>query len=168
MFLTNEEVREIGIIFRTFDADGSGNIEVAELKNAMKALGMNKSKEELKEIMENADKDGSGDIDLQEFKVLMADMMKKRPIKDELKKVFRIYDDDDNGFIEFDNLRTVADTLAEEAEDGPTVPIDDDSVRNMILVADRKGKGVVDLDDFLYVMEEAGLFDEAKEAELKA
>ena len=76
MYLTDEELKEIAIIFRTFDADNSGNIEVAELKNAMKALGMNKSKEELKEIMENADKDGSGDIDLQEFKVLMAGMIK--------------------------------------------------------------------------------------------
>ena len=62
--LTKEEVREIEIIFNTFDADNSGNIEISELKNAMKALGMNKSKEELKEIMEKADKDGSGDIDL--------------------------------------------------------------------------------------------------------
>ena len=82
--------------------------------------------------------------------------------------MFRIYDDDDNGFIEFNNLRHVADTLADEAEDGPTNPIDDDSVRNMILIADRKGKGVVDLDDFLFVMEEAGLFNEEREAELKA
>lgn len=64
VFLTKEEVREIEIIFNTFDADNSGNIEISELKNAMKALGMNKSKEELKEIMEKADKDGSGDIDL--------------------------------------------------------------------------------------------------------
>ena len=76
VWLTNEEVKEMELIFRTFDADNSNNIEVAELKNAMKALGMNKSKEELKVIMENADKDGSGDIDLQEFKVLMADMIK--------------------------------------------------------------------------------------------
>ena len=48
VMLTDEEVREIEIIFRTFDADNSGNIELSELKNAMKALGMNKSKEELK------------------------------------------------------------------------------------------------------------------------
>ena len=81
--------------------------------------------------------------------------------------MFRIYDDDDNGFIEFDNLRNVADALAEEAEQGPTTPIDDEDVRNMILIADRKGKGVVDMEDFLFVMESAGLFDAEYEAELK-
>ena len=81
--------------------------------------------------------------------------------------MFRIYDDDDNGFIEFDNLRNVADTLAAEAEGGPTAPIGDEDVRNMILIADRKGKGVVDMEDFLFVMESAGLFDAEKEAELK-
>ena len=29
-------------------------------------------------------------------------------------KVFRIYDDDDNGWIEYENLRNVADTLYKE------------------------------------------------------
>lgn len=96
----------------------------------------------------------------------MADMIKQRPIKDELTKVFRIYDDDDNGFIDFENLRNVADNLAEE-EENRAGPIDDEDVRNMILIADRKGKGVVDMEDFLYVMEEAGLFNSKQEEELK-
>lgn len=38
--LTKEEVREIKIIFKTFDKDGSGGIETGELKDAMKALGL--------------------------------------------------------------------------------------------------------------------------------
>ena len=101
--------------------------------------------------MDVADKDGSGDINLVEFKTLMAGMIKERPVKDELTKVFRIYDDDDNGFIEFVNLRNVADTLAEEAET-PMRPIDDEDVRNMILIADRKGRGVVDMEDFMHLM----------------
>ena len=109
VWLTKEEVREIKIIFETFDKDGSGGIEVGELKDAMKALGLNRTKEEIKEVMEKADRDGSGSIEIDEFKELMAGMIKERSIKDELTKVFRIYDDDDNGFIEFANLRTVAD-----------------------------------------------------------
>ena len=68
IFLTKEEVREIEIIFRTFDKDGSGGIEVGELKDAMKALGLNKSKEEVQKVMDKADKDGSGSIEIDEFK----------------------------------------------------------------------------------------------------
>ena len=61
--------------------------------------------------MEIADKDGSGSIEIDEFKELMAGMIKERQVKDELTKVFRIYDDDDNGWIDFDNLRSVAAAL---------------------------------------------------------
>ena len=42
--LTPEQVKEIEIIFETFDKDKSGGIEVMELKDAMKALGLNKTK----------------------------------------------------------------------------------------------------------------------------
>ena len=157
--LTKEEVREINAIFQTFDKDGSGGIEVGELKDAMKALGLNKTKAEIKEVMEKADRDGSGSIEIDEFKELMAGMIKDRKVTDELKKVFRIYDDDDNGFIEFANLRNVADAVA--IEEGKE-PIPDEDVRNMIEIADRKNRGTVDEEDFLHVMYLAGLIQDDK------
>ena len=67
VWLTKEEVREIHVIFKTFDKDESGSIEVGELRDAMKALGLNKTKDEIKEVMEKADKDGSGTIEPDEF-----------------------------------------------------------------------------------------------------
>ena len=76
--LTKEEVREIQYIFKTFDKDGSGGIEVGELKDAMKALGLNKTRDEIKSVMEKADRDGSGSIEIDEFKELMAGMIKER------------------------------------------------------------------------------------------
>ena len=42
--LTKEEVDEIETTFHMFDKDGSQNIDVYELKDAMKALGLNKTK----------------------------------------------------------------------------------------------------------------------------
>ena len=111
--------------------------------------------------MEVADRDGSGQIDIDEFKGLMASMIKDRQVKDELRKVFRIYDDDDNGWIEYANLRTVADALAQEEK---KQPIPNEDVRNMIEIADRKKCGKVDLEDFLHIMECAGLFDETADS----
>ena len=55
-----------------------------ELKDAMKALGLNKTKAEVELIMEKADKDGSKSIEIDEFKSLMAVMIKERNITDEL------------------------------------------------------------------------------------
>ena len=65
-----------------------------ELKDAMKALGLNKTKAEVELIMEKADKDGSKSIEIDEFKSLMAVMIKERNIKDELNRVYKQYDDD--------------------------------------------------------------------------
>ena len=43
--LTKEEVEEIHTTFHLFDKDGNEEIDVKELKDAMKALGLNKTKE---------------------------------------------------------------------------------------------------------------------------
>ena len=47
------------------------------------------------------------------------------------------------------------------------MPIDDIDVRNMIEIADRKNKGVVDIEDFMYVMECAGLLTDDKDKAVK-
>ena len=66
-----------------------------------------------------------------------------------------MYDDDDTGIIEFFNLRKVADEMAKELKEDP---ITDSEVKNMIKMADSKYDGTrVDLDDFMRVMEMAGL-----------
>ena len=138
-----------------FDKDGNQNIDVYELKDAMKALGLNRTKADIAKIMEMADKDGSGTIELDEFKSLMAGMIKDRPVQAELSKAFKMYDDDDNGHIEFINLRKVADEMAKELKESP---ITDNEVKCMIKMADRKNEGTrVDLEDFMFVMEMAGL-----------
>jgi calcium-binding protein CML len=54
--------------------------------------------------MLKVDKDGSGNIDKDEFTALMAEQIESRNQEKELRKVFRIYDDDDNGLISANNL----------------------------------------------------------------
>ena len=71
--LTQEEVDEIKEAFSLFDKDQSGNIDVLELKDAMKALGIYMNKDQSKEMMDKADKDGSGTIEMDEFMALMAE-----------------------------------------------------------------------------------------------
>ena len=71
--LTEEQKDEIDHAFLLFDKDGSGAIDVNELKDAMKALGIFIKKEELRILMNKVDKDGSGEIDQFEFAALMAE-----------------------------------------------------------------------------------------------
>lgn len=71
--LTEEQKEEIDNAFLLFDKDKSGSIDVNELKDAMKALGIFLKKEEVKQKMTKVDKDGSGAIDREEFMSLMAE-----------------------------------------------------------------------------------------------
>ena len=71
--LTREQVDEIRSAFELFDKDNSGNIDINELRDAMKALGIYLKKEEVKTMMKQVDRDGSGSIELDEFMALMAE-----------------------------------------------------------------------------------------------
>ena len=73
--LTEEQKEEIDNAFLIFDKDKSGSIDVGELKDAMKALGVFLKKEEVKKTMTKVDKDGSGAIDKDEFMALMAEQI---------------------------------------------------------------------------------------------
>ena len=58
--LTDMQKEEIHTAFLLFDKDKSGTIDLGELRDAMKALGLFFSKLEVYQIMERIDKDGSG------------------------------------------------------------------------------------------------------------
>ena len=73
--LTEEQKEEIDNAFELFDKDNSGSIEVNELKDALKALGIYLKKEEVKAKMQKVDKDGSGSIERDEFLCLMAEQI---------------------------------------------------------------------------------------------
>ena len=59
-------------------------------------------------MMRKVDTDGSGSIEFEEFLALMADKIHERNPEEELRKAFRIYDEDDSGKITLPNLRKVA------------------------------------------------------------
>ena len=136
-----------------FDKDQSNNIETEELKDAMRALGVQLNKEDLKTLMEKADKDGSGAIDFEEFLALMVQRIQYQNPKLEISKAFRMYDDDEGGTIDFNNLRKVATDLEEDTY------IDDEEIEKMIKLADTKGAGSVDFEDFMAIMRKGKLFE---------
>ena len=74
----------------------------------MKALGVYLTKEKVKAMMKQVDTDGSGTVEFEEFKNLMKAKIKDRDSEEELRRAFRIYDEDDTGKIEFDDLWRVS------------------------------------------------------------
>jgi Ca2+-binding EF-hand superfamily protein len=64
-----------------------------------------------------------------------------------------MYDDDEGGTIDFNNLRKVATDLEEDTY------IDDEEIEKMIKLADTKGAGSVDFEDFMAIMRKGKLFE---------
>merc|ERR1712086_1155019 len=65
--LSEEQLDEVREAFGLFDADASGEIDVRELKAAMRSLGFEVKNEELKKMVSDIDGDGNGTIDFAEL-----------------------------------------------------------------------------------------------------
>ncbi|TFK16149.1 Centrin-2 [Platysternon megacephalum] len=148
--LTEEQKQEIREAFDLFDTDGSGSIDVKELKVAMRALGFEPKKEEVKKMIADIDKEGSGTIDFEDFLAMMTQKMNEKDSKEEILKAFRLFDDDGTGKISFKNLKRVAKELGEN--------LTDEELQEMIDEADRDGDGEVNEQEFLRIMKKTSLY----------
>merc|ERR1719460_851019 len=115
--LSEDQVEEIREAFNLFDADQSGAIDIRELKAAMRALGFEIKKEELKKMIADIDNDGNGDIDFAEFLEMMTGKMGEKDSREDIEKVFKLFDDDNTGKISLRNLRRVAQELGENIDE---------------------------------------------------
>jgi hypothetical protein len=61
--------------------------------------------------------DGSGTIDFEEFLQMMTSKMGERDSNEEIMKAFKLFDDDNTGFITLKNLKRVAKELGENLTD---------------------------------------------------
>merc|ERR1711868_95837 len=136
--LTEEQMDEIREAFNLFDGDQSGAIDVRELKAAMRALGFEVKNEELKKMVSDVDNDGNGTIEFAEFLEMMTGKMGEKDSREDIEKVFKLFDDDSTNKISFRNLARVAEELGEN--------IDDEELQDMINQADRDGDGEINLD----------------------
>ena len=94
-------------------------------------------------MMAKIDNDNNGFIDEDEFRVLMTEKIKERNQEEELRKAFRIYDQDDTGLIEFYDLRRVADELSEGKKESEY--IDNEVIYGMIYEACGDRNGTINL-----------------------
>ena len=146
--LSEEQIEEIREAFNLFDTDHSGSIDYRELKAAMRALGFEVKKEELRKMITDIDADGSGHIEFPEFLEMMTGKMGEKDTKEEILKVFKLFDDDSTGKISFKNLKRVAKELGEN--------MTEEELQDMIDQADRDGDGEINPDEFYRIMKKRG------------
>ena len=86
--LTEEQKQEIKEAFDLFDTEGRNEIDAKELKVAMRALGFEPKKEEVRKILQDIDKNGEGVIRFEDFAEIMTVKMLERDPVEEMKKAF--------------------------------------------------------------------------------
>ncbi|XP_046772926.1 centrin-1 isoform X6 [Gallus gallus] len=147
-----------------FDPDGSGLMDVEDLKITMRALGCEVRKAEMKRIISEVDQNGSGKINFESFLRVMTQKMVCEPSwsqrlkflllnftmqaepfsKEEILKGFKLFDYDGTGKISFEKLKLVAGEVEED--------ITDEELQEMIDEADVDGDGEVDPEEFLRIL----------------
>ena len=95
-------------------------------------------------MISDLDADGSGAIDFDEFLDMMTARLSDKDTKEDINKVFRLFDDDKTGTINLKNLKRVAKELGET--------MTDEELMEMIERADSAGTGQVAPEDFYNIM----------------
>lgn len=142
--LTEDEILEIKEAFDLFDTDGGGSIDPKELKAAMTSLGFEAKNQTIYQMISDLDADGSGTIEFPEFLNMMTARMSDKDSRDDIEKVFKLFDDEKLNHITIKNLRRVAKELGET--------MDDNELLEMIERADSDGDGIVTFEDFYNIM----------------
>lgn len=148
--LTEAQKLDIKEAFDLFDTEGVGKIDTKELKVAMRALGFEPKKEEIKKMIADIDPEGTGKLSYDDFLCLMSAKMAEKDSKEEILKAFRLFDDDETGRISFKNLKRVAKELGEN--------LTDEELHEMIEEADQDGDGEINQEEFLRIMKKTSLY----------
>ena len=116
-----------------FDKNGDQKISEKELSEAMNYLGLKATANEVKMMIQGVDKNCNGYVDYDEFIQMMTQASVKPASDDEeIKKTFKIFDIDGNGYISAEEIKLTMINLGEN--------LTDEEVSNMIRTADKNGE----------------------------
>ena len=145
--LSEEQRQEIREAFELFDSDKNGLLDAHEVKVAMRALGFELKKEEVLRLMEECptrDRQNMLYLDLPSFTEIMSEKFAQRDPRQEMKKAFQLFDEENRGKISLKTLRRVAKELGET--------MSDDELQAMIDEFDKDQDGEINEEEFLAIM----------------
>ncbi|KAL6191377.1 hypothetical protein ACLB2K_037768 [Fragaria x ananassa] len=144
---------ELKRVFQMFDRNGDGRISKEELSHSLENLGIFIPDQELFNMINKIDVDGDGCVDIDEFGELYQFIMDERDDEDDMKEAFGVFDQNGDGFITVDELRTVLSSLG--LKQGRSM---EDCTR-MITKVDVDGDGMVNYNEFRQLMKGGGFGD---------
>ncbi|KAM3878055.1 troponin C, slow skeletal and cardiac muscles-like [Diretmus argenteus] len=140
--LTEEQKNEFRAAFDIFVQDAEdGCISTKELGKVMRMLGQKPTPIELQEMIKEVDEDGNGTVDFDEFLGLMVRCMKddtKGKTEEELADLFRMFDKNQDGYIDVDELKNMLESTGER--------ITKDDIDELMKDGDKNNDGKIDYD----------------------
>jgi Ca2+-binding EF-hand superfamily protein len=121
--LAAEDYDELVNTFKVFDEDNSGTIDPVEINKVLEELGLDRRNPFVLNLI-NGLKDKNKPIGLEEFIDTIASRVGETKTKDGIRRVFALFDKDENGVIDFEEFKGIAKQL----HDG----INDDDIHEML------------------------------------
>jgi centrin-1 len=136
-----DELREA---FGLFDSDNKGALDARELKAAIRAMGFDVKKDQVRKMMQDIGREPNQLISQPDFFEIMRDKMHEKGSREEIMKIFQLFDEEHTGRITLRNLKRIALEIGD--------PATEEELREMIAEADRDGDGALNFDEFYRVM----------------
>ncbi|XP_031130182.1 calcium-dependent protein kinase 24-like [Ipomoea triloba] len=144
--LSQDQVESIKEMFHMMDTDKNGNLSFEELKDGLSMMEQHVADHDVELLMDAADVDGNGMLNCEEF-ITLAVHLTKLSNDDNLHKAFLIFDKDNSGYIELEELR---DFLFDMDDDN--APKNDQVVQEIIFDADLDKDGRISFPEFKAMM----------------
>ncbi|EGW34269.1 uncharacterized protein SPAPADRAFT_59689 [Spathaspora passalidarum NRRL Y-27907] len=144
--LLDEQRIEIREAFSIFDMNGDGYLDYHECKVAFRALGFDLPKRQVLDIITEYDTDDTNLINYDNFFKVVGQMILERDPLDEIKRAFKLFDEDNTGKISLRNLRKIAKDLGEN--------LTDEELRAMIEEFDLDEDGEINEQEFIKICTE--------------
>lgn len=115
-----------------------------ELKAALNSLGGESKSQPIFHMINDIVEEGTDSLDFEQFLDLMTARVSNKDSREDMKKVFMLFDEEKSGFISLASLRKVVKELGEN--------IDEAELQEMIQKADTDRDGLINEEEFYNVM----------------
>ncbi|XP_030844064.1 caltractin-like [Strongylocentrotus purpuratus] len=149
---TAQELRDLRMVFDTFDKDRKGYIDAFDLRRALRVLGFKLSHEQIDEAIADIGR-RIGEVSFSDFVELVAHRQgDSRDIYGEIHQGFDMMDYGKKGCLTTDDLKLVAKEVG--------VKVSDSMIKEMIEEASNSGDNTLSRDEFVAVMLQTNMYKE--------
>ncbi len=142
--ITGERLAKVQEVFSLFDKDNDGAILTRQVVQVLRAVGLNPTEKDVKQLVEEADAAGEGTIDFNQFLELLARTPSEGDSAEDMDEAFRVFDPSASGTMSASELRHILTNMGEK--------MTEEEADDMIAFADQAGKGEVNYRELLKII----------------